>query len=179
MIIPLASLAAILVMVGLRLCNVKEFKHMFEIGVDQFLVFIVTIFFTIKTDLLIGVLSGVLMEILVNLIRGLSVGEFFTTNIKVIFRDNEEGVLIILRKGATFWNLFKIKQVLNSLPLNKNITIDFEKVKIIDHTLMEFLENFIDECKERNVICKLVGLDQFHAYSNHHSSARSHNVDDE
>ncbi len=172
--IPLASLAAILVMVGWRLANPKEFKHMYQIGFDQFLVFVVTIFFTLKIDLLVGVAAGVATEILVNLIRGLTIGEFFSSNIKVLnLKEHNQPIIVVMKKGATFWNLFKLKQKLYSLPLNRDIVIDFTRVKLIDHSLMEFIEAFELECVERKVKFTKLGMDSFHSYTDYHSSART------
>lgn len=172
--IPLASLAAILVFVGFRLANPKEFKHMYEIGFDQLLVFVITIVMTLKTDLLIGVASGIVVEILVNMIRGLKAKEVFITNIKVYNLDKpDHDVLIVMKNGATFWNLFKLKTTINSLPVDRNLILDFERAKIIDHTMMEYLETIEKDFKLKNKNLLIRGLEGTHKFSEYHSSART------
>jgi MFS superfamily sulfate permease-like transporter len=54
-LVPVAALAAILIAVGFRLAAPKEFRHMYHIGPEQLIVFVVTIIATLTTDLLIGI----------------------------------------------------------------------------------------------------------------------------
>lgn len=172
--IPLASLAAILVFVGFRLANPKEFKHMYEIGFDQFLVFIITIFVTLKTDLLIGVGTGIVAEIFVNMIRGLKAGEVFLTNIKMYHLEKPgHDVLIVLRNGATFWNLFKLKHCINRVPNDRNLTLDLARAKVIDHTTMEYLESLEKEFIQKKKTLVIRGLEGTHKFTDYHSSART------
>ncbi|HVG40912.1 MAG TPA: SulP family inorganic anion transporter, partial [Chitinophagaceae bacterium] len=56
--IPMACLAAILIMIGLRLASPKVFKHMWDSGKYQFVPFIVTVIAVVFTDLLKGVGIG-------------------------------------------------------------------------------------------------------------------------
>ena len=56
--IPLASLAAVLLMVGYKLARVSLFVEMWNKGMDQFLPFVVTIVVTVLSDLLTGVGVG-------------------------------------------------------------------------------------------------------------------------
>jgi MFS superfamily sulfate permease-like transporter len=67
--IPLAALAAILVMVGVRLASPAEFKHQFQLGWDRFFVFCLTIFVTLTTDLLVGVLVGFAADRVIAVLR--------------------------------------------------------------------------------------------------------------
>lgn len=170
--IPLSSLAAILIFVGWRLASPKEFVHMFHIGFDQLVVFIITVIVTLKTDLLLGVLAGIIVEIVVNLIRGLQFGEFFSTK-NIIFRQKDKSVRIIMRKGATFWNLYNLKQALLRVPDKKEVTVDFSHCMIIDHTMMEFLEIYQVEGTEQGIVVTYVGLEGFHPHSKHKLSART------
>jgi carbonic anhydrase/SulP family sulfate permease len=56
--IPLAALAAILVVTGWKLANPKLFRDMASEGRNQFLPFIITLLAIVFTDLLIGILIG-------------------------------------------------------------------------------------------------------------------------
>ena len=57
--IPLASIGAILVYVGWRLCEPQVFAKTFAIGRDQAIIFAITVFAILASDLLTGILIGV------------------------------------------------------------------------------------------------------------------------
>jgi MFS superfamily sulfate permease-like transporter len=168
--IPLASLAAILVFVGYRLANPKEFFHMYHIGFEQLLIFVTTIIMTLKTDLLIGVFSGIGLKILIALIRGLTVKEFFIAAIK-IHREGDSA-LITVQNGATFWNLFKLKQMVDSAPDVQEIKIDITRVKLVDHTTLDYLHSCEDSFKDQNRTFTVIGLNDMKPFSKHKLSGR-------
>ena len=62
-LIPLASLATILILTGYKLAKVSLFKDMYSKGLNQFIPFIATILAIVFTDLLIGVLLGLVVSI--------------------------------------------------------------------------------------------------------------------
>ncbi|BDQ12772.1 SulP family inorganic anion transporter [Sediminibacterium sp. TEGAF015] len=67
--IPMATLAAILILIGFKLAGIKTFRHMWHSGMQQFLPFIVTILAVVFTDLLKGVAIGLAVSIVYNLIQ--------------------------------------------------------------------------------------------------------------
>src|SRR5579871_1931974 len=67
--IPLAALAAMLMVVGLRLASISQFRHIFAMGADQFAVFLLTLVVTVAEDLLIGILAGSALNMSFYLIR--------------------------------------------------------------------------------------------------------------
>ena len=62
-LIPLASLAAILFVVGYKLAHPSTFKEMYNNGWTQFLPFIITIAAILRTDLLIGIGIGLIVSL--------------------------------------------------------------------------------------------------------------------
>ena len=62
-LIPLASLAAILFVVGFKLAKPALFKQMYSRGLNEFLPFIVTIVGIVFSDLLIGIGLGMSVAI--------------------------------------------------------------------------------------------------------------------
>lgn len=66
-LIPLSALAAIVVFIGYKLCRPKVWRHVAHIGSEQLLVFSTTVVVTVSTDLLIGIISGMALELLLNL----------------------------------------------------------------------------------------------------------------
>ncbi|MDZ4665099.1 MAG: SulP family inorganic anion transporter [Bacteroidota bacterium] len=141
--IPNAALAAMLIYVGFRLAHPKEFKHMLHIGVDQLVIFVVTIIMTLATDLLIGVGSGILMEFIFNTLSGAKPKNFFKARVEMA---NEENQITAFVKGdAVFSNYLGLKKQLNSIEKGKQLVIDLSSCKLIDHTTLNSLHGFQQE----------------------------------
>ncbi|MBY0516666.1 MAG: hypothetical protein K2P81_07155 [Bacteriovoracaceae bacterium] len=70
--IPLAALAAILLLIGWRLSHPKHFIHAWHQGLDGFIAFVVTWSLTILDDLLVGIGVGFLVYVLAQLIKGVN-----------------------------------------------------------------------------------------------------------
>jgi MFS superfamily sulfate permease-like transporter len=58
--VPLAALAAILLHTGYKLASPKVFKHAYDQGVEQLLFLSATLFITLYTNLLYGIVGGIL-----------------------------------------------------------------------------------------------------------------------
>ena len=65
--VPKAVLAAILVFIGFKLCRPKVWVKVAQIGTEQLLVFTVTVLVTVSTDLLIGIVAGIAMELVIRM----------------------------------------------------------------------------------------------------------------
>ncbi|MBA3662886.1 MAG: SulP family inorganic anion transporter [Bacteroidetes bacterium] len=138
--IPNAALAALLIFAGYRLASPKEFKNMLHVGVDQFVIFIITIFMTLATDLLIGVGSGIALELLLNLFSGAKISNFFKSRSEVITSGEE--VTVKVTGDALFSNYLGLKKVIYALPKAKKVTIDLTGCHVIDHTTLHSLHGF-------------------------------------
>lgn len=142
-LIPNAALAAMLIFVGFKLAHPKEFKHMWHVGKDQFLIFITTVILTLSADLLIGVLSGIVLEIFINFFHGASLkGAFTTKDSHVVIKDGN--FILELSHDAVFTNILGLKRSIDSIPPKQNVIIDFSKAKIVDHTTMVALHHFAE-----------------------------------
>ncbi len=64
--IPRAALAAIVVFIGYKLCQPKVWRHVAHVGSEQLLVFCSTVLVTVSTDLLLGIISGMVLEFVLN-----------------------------------------------------------------------------------------------------------------
>ncbi len=153
--IPMASLAAILIMIGWKLANPKVFKHMWENGRQQFIPFIITVVAVVATDLLKGVGVGLVVSIFY-ILRG---------NMKLAYRfrkeeyDEGETIHIDLAQEVSFLNKAAIKQTLADLPKNSKVLIDAGNTVYIDFDVLELFRDFIQYgAKERNIEVKLVNF---------------------
>lgn len=142
--IPLASLAALLVFTGYRLAAPKNFMHVKHIGLDQLLIFVVTVVMVLATDLLIGIGAGVATKALLHLLRGVSPRDFFRAR----FTMQEKGphaVQVTVESALIFCNILPFFNMLETLTDKKQIEIDMRKSVFVDHTAMERLHAFKDE----------------------------------
>lgn len=66
-LIPLTALAAIVIFIGYKLCQPNVWQHVTRVGSEQLLVFCTTVLVTVSTDLLLGIISGMVLEFVLNL----------------------------------------------------------------------------------------------------------------
>ncbi len=127
--IPLACLAAILIMIGLRLASPKVFKHMYHNRKHQFIPFIVTVIAVVFTDLLRGVGIGLAVSIFFILRGNMKLAYFFKK------KEHHEGetIHIDLAQEVSFLNKAAIKQTLNHLPENSKVVINAANTVYIDY----------------------------------------------
>jgi MFS superfamily sulfate permease-like transporter len=156
--IPNAALAAMLIFVGFKLAHPKEFIHMLHIGKSQFIIFTATVVVTLETDLLIGVGTGIVLEIIINLINGASINNLFKSNIFLI-KQNEEDYTLTVNGGLVFTNILGFKKVFATLPQGKNITIDVSAAQIVDHTSILTLNNLVEDYKVQGGTIKVEGFE--------------------
>jgi MFS superfamily sulfate permease-like transporter len=171
--IPIAALAAMLVFTGFRLAHPREFLHMYKIGIEQFIVFVTTIIAIICTDLLIGALIGMTMELLINLLTGLPITSIFSSSPDVR-QQNENTFLIVPHKAAVFsnWLGLRAKMEEYGLKQKKNLVVDLSDTRLVDHTVMEKLHEMEREFHNNKLKLEIVGLEKHRAVSDHPAAAR-------
>lgn len=169
--IPNAALAAILISVGYRLAAPKTFKHTFEIGLGQLIVFVGTIVMTLVEDLLIGIATGIVLKFIIHLINGVSIRDFFQS--KVLINESEEGKYYIeVKNPAIFSNFLSLKKILSKIPVGKKIFLDFKDAKFVDHTVIENLNGIANAYNNGGGHFEIIGFENHHNLSNHPSAAR-------
>lgn len=152
--IPLASLATILIVVGYKLTRVALFRKMFRAGPDQFLPFIVTLVAIVVTDLLSGILIGVIVGFAIVL----------KTNYYSAVYLVSEGNNYLLRfaKDVSFVNKLKIKRLLAKIPSGSNLLIDGARAMFIDRDIYQLIENFTHSAGNRNIRVELHNMEDKH-----------------
>lgn len=169
-LIPNTALAAMLITVGIKLTHPKEFIHTFKIGKEQLAIFLVTIFFTLFEDLLVGIAAGIVLKIIIHVINGLPLSALFKAPTVVSFEGDE--YLVEIDKAAVFTNYLGIKSKLDAIPPGFNVTIDLKNTKLVDHSVMENLHHFEHDYVSNGGTVKIVGLADHKAVSEHHLAAR-------
>lgn len=150
--IPMACLAAILIMIGLRLASPKVFVHMWHTGKHQFIPFIVTVVAVVLTDLLKGVGIGLAVSIFFILRGNMKLAYFF----KKEKHHEGETIHIDLAQEVSFLNKAAIKQTLAHLPKNSNVIIDAANTVYIDYDVLELIRDFLNfGSRDKNIAVTL------------------------
>ncbi|GFO74835.1 carbonic anhydrase [Bathymodiolus platifrons methanotrophic gill symbiont] len=143
--IPLASLAAILLVVGYRLARPTIFKTMYQVGFYHFIPFIATVIGLIFSDMLTGIMIGVAFALIFILLETLKVG------FHVHEQQHLNKTIITLSENVSFLNKSNILHLLNNLPKKSNIVIDATNAKYIDYDVYEVIQNFKVEAKRKGI----------------------------
>lgn len=171
--IPLASLAAVLIMIGYKLASPAVFRHMWTNGKFQFIPFIVTIVAVVLTDLLKGVAIGLVVSVFFILKGNLKLAYFF----KKEEHHKGETVHIRLAQEVSFLNKAAIKQTLAHLPKNSNVKLDASDTVYIDHDVLQLINDFLKiGSKDKNINVELVNFRKAYKIGN---SFHVTSVDDE
>lgn len=153
--IPLASLAAILLMVGYKLSMPSLYKAMYKIGWDQFLPFLVTIVAILTTDLLKGIGIGMALAIYFILKKNTKNSYHYDK------QEDKDGsaVKLTLSEEVTFLNKGSIQLTLSHLPENSKVIIDGSKSVSIDYDVLEIIQNFKKHtAPNKNIKVETIGI---------------------
>lgn len=138
--IPLAALAAILLMTGLKLASPKLIRQMWSEGQKQFLPFIITIVAIVLTDLLIGVLIGLAVSI------GFILHNNARRPLRRILEKHVSGDVmhIVLANQVSFLSRASLEQALRSVPRGGHILLDASNTDYIDPDVLDLITDFRD-----------------------------------
>lgn len=141
--IPLAALAAVLIVVGYKLTHISLWKQMWKDGYDQFLPFVVTVAGVVIFDLLTGVAIGTVV--------GLAVVLVMNHHAAFAVVQDESHFYIRFAKDVTFLQKIALKRTLAQLPSHSQIVIDGGGSMFIDHDIQELLSDFKDAAIIRDI----------------------------
>lgn len=192
--IPLACLAALLLVVGYKLAKVSLFKSMYKLGMDQFLPFVITIIAIQFSDLLKGIAIGMVVAILFILkniyVRlkkakadpyyegttgmGAAIAQLLRNNYKKEYYYKKgtytpgETIKITLDEDVSFINKGSIAFTLDDLPENSNVIIDGSNADNIDLDVLEIIHNFKETAEaKKNIKVGLINIPAFKGVSGH------------
>ncbi len=174
-LIPLSSLAAILLITGYKLCKLSVFSKMYKNGKYQFLPFIVTVLVIIGIDLmgiypplkgeglLAGVIAGIIVASIAILHGNLKNSYYFH---KEKYQDGDI-INIRLAEEVSFLNKGSIRETLDHLPENSKVIIDASKTEYIDFDVLELIKEFRDiKAPIKNIDAKLEGFHEKYEIEN-------------
>ncbi len=161
--IPLATLAAILLLVGYKLANPKTIIHFWKKGKYQFIPFIATFVAVVFTDLLKGVALGMIISVIFVLKGNMQRAYNFR---KEEYLDGDI-IHIDLAQEVSFLNKAAIKSTLASLPENSKVVINATDTVYIAHDILDLIKEFKKiRAKEENIKLKLIGFKEAYELEN-------------
>jgi len=153
--IPLAALAAVLILTGYKLAKISMFKTMWSNGKYQWWPFIITVVAVVFTDLLTGVGIGLAASAIAILRGNLKNAYYFHKD------EYHEGDLITIKlsQEVSFLNKASIKLTLEHLPENSKVLIDASDTAYIDFDVLESIREFASEkAKNKGIEVMLNGF---------------------
>lgn len=154
--IPLAALAAILFMTGLKLATPALFRRMWSEGRQQFLPFIATVVLIVVTDLLVGVLLGL----------GVALAFILRSNFRRPIRTIQESLLggdvfrVELANQVSFLNRAALDRTLREIPEGGHVLIDARHTDYMDPDILDLILEFRDKgAPAHGVQVSLLGFD--------------------
>ncbi|NUY79428.1 SulP family inorganic anion transporter [Flavobacterium sp. MAH-1] len=162
-LIPLATLAAVLLLVGYKLAKPATVLHFWHQGKYQFIPFIATLIGVVFTDLLKGVAIGLAISVIF-ILRG---------NLKRAYNFRKEQyadgdvIHIDLAQEVSFLNKAAIKATLSEIPENSKVIIDASDTVYIAHDILDLIHEFkTTRAVDENIRLRLKGFKEAYNLEN-------------
>jgi MFS superfamily sulfate permease-like transporter len=134
-LIPTASLAALLIFTGIKLVDLGVVHKLKEYGRSEPGIYLATLTMVVATDLLTGVLVGVVLS-LMRLVWSMS--QLYVR----VTQDESKQYVMSLKGTATFLGLPILADALEQVPAGVSLRLDFSRMVHIDHACLELLEGW-------------------------------------
>ncbi len=153
--IPLATLAAVLILIGYKLASPKNIMHFWHKGKYQFIPFIATIIAIVATDLLKGVGIGLAISI-IYVLQGNMKRAYYLSRENL---DSADEINIKLAEEVSFLNKAAIKKTLKNIKPNSIVTIDARSTSYIATDVLEMIQDFANvRADEEDIEVRLIGF---------------------
>lgn len=145
--IPMAALAAVLMVVGYKLADPALFVKQYRKGWTQFLPFVVTVGAVYFTDLLTGILIGVVVATIFLLWRNFQTPYFTPAEAAA-----DSGPIVLhLSEHVSFLNKARIREKLSTIKSGSTVVIDATNSRIIDQDVLDVFEDFKIHAQETGI----------------------------
>lgn len=141
--IPLSALAAILIFTGYKLAKISLIREFYHKGRDQFVPFSVTIIAILFTDLLAGIVIGILVGLF------FMIRSNFRSSVLVV--NDGSKYLIRFRKDVSFLNKPIIKRKLEEVPADSYVLIDATRADFLDKDVIDVVNDFLHHAHLKNI----------------------------
>jgi hypothetical protein len=161
--VPLCAFAILLVYTGFKLASPAVFKQAYKQGAEQLVFFVATMILTLYTNLLIGLLGGLLLALTTHmLLARVSIAQFF----KMVYRSRTKliqrqdgGYDLKIRGIANFLGILKADKLVAQIPSGADVNIDLSETRLVGITYMDFLVEFLKTQRASGGKAFITGLD--------------------
>ncbi len=161
--VPLCAFAILLVYTGFKLASPAVFKQAYNQGTEQLIFFVCTMVLTLYTNLLIGLLGGLLLALVSHmLLARLSIPQFF----KMVYRsgsdllENPDGSYVLKIKGiANFLGVLKADKLVAKIPSGADVNIDLSETRLVGMTYMDYIVEYLKMQRDTGGNVFITGLD--------------------
>lgn len=168
-LIPFATLAAVLILVGYKLAKPATFIHFWHNGKYQFIPFLATVLAVVFTDLLKGVGIGLVISI-IYILQGNMKRAYYLS--RETLNDTDE-FTIRLSEEVSFLNKAAIKKTLKNVKSGSKVTIDAKTTSYIATDVLDMIQDFANvRAKEENIQVDLIGFRT--SYKDYENDENSH-----
>ncbi len=139
--IPLSCLAAILLMTGVKLASPALLKRMWAEGRYQFIPFAITVTAIVFTDLLIGIVIGLVVAI------GFILNSNMRRPVQRFVEQHLGGdvVHIVLANQVSFLNRAALSTALNEVPRSGRVLLDAQSTDYIDPDVLDLIRDYKEQ----------------------------------
>ncbi len=143
-LIPLATLAAILIHTGFKLAKPALFKAVAKQGPAAFLPFVATIAGVLAVDLLFGIALGIVISVLAVALANL--------RSPATLARHDDHYLLTFRKDISFLGKVQVKHYLKQIPNRAIVIVDATRADYIDHDVQDLIDTFIADAPAREIL---------------------------
>jgi hypothetical protein len=174
--VPLCAFAILLVYTGFKLASPAVFKQAYSQGAEQLMFFVGTMVLTLYTNLLIGLLGGLLLALVTHmLLARMSIPQFF----KMVYKSKTkllkraDGTFDLKIRGiANFLGILKVDKLVAKIPYGADVNIDLSETRLVGITYMDYLVEFLKAQRTSGGQVFITGLDSHVSFSPHNRALK-------
>ena len=174
--VPLCAFAILLVYTGFKLASPAVFKQAYNQGPEQLVFFVGTMVLTLYTNLLVGLVGGLLLVLITHmLLANLSITQFF----KMVYFSNhkltkisEQGFDLKIKGVANFLGVLRIDKLVSQIPFGASVNIDLSETRLVGITYMDYLVEFLKSHRAGGGKAFITGLDSHVSYSTYNRALK-------
>ncbi|RCT54174.1 SulP family inorganic anion transporter [Winogradskyella sp. KYW1333] len=161
--VPLCAFAVLLVYTGFKLASPAVFKQVYNQGTEQLVFFIATMILTLYTNLLVGLIGGLLLALVTHmLLANVPIPQFF----KMVYKSRTklmkrpDGSFDLKIRGiANFLGILKVDKLVAQIPAGADVNIDLSDTRLVGMTYMDYLVEYLKIQKSTGGRVFITGLD--------------------
>lgn len=156
--VPLATLAAILVQVGVKLASPAALKYMLSRGAPQSVPYLTTIVVVMFTDLLVGIGAGIVVSGLF-ILRNLYASKGY------VVERHGRLTRFVFDEEVTFFHKARLAVDLEGVEPFSLVEFDGSKARVIDYDVIDVMQTFRRRALHQNIEVIVGGIKQMESYT--------------